>query len=641
MNDNEEKADRIAEQKRRIRERYKGISEDELEIIPAIPREDFYKDETVKRVAVYARVSTDDPRQTSSYELQKNHYQDVISRRPNWQLQEIYADEGISGTSLQHRDSFLRMIADCKAGKIDLIVTKSVSRFARNILDCIGYVRELKAMHPPIGIFFETENIYTLNENSEMSLSFIATLAQEESHTKSEIMNASIEMRFRRGIFLTPTLLGYDHDEDGNLIINEEEAKTVQLVFFMYLYGYTCQQIAETLTSLKRKTKKGNTTWSSSSILQILQNERHCGDVLARKTWTPSYLDHKSKKNKQDRNQYRHSNHHEAIISRDDFIAVQRLISNAKYGNKAILPELCVINEGVLRGYVPVNPRWSGFKADDYREASSSIYDGIMTIPSKPIEVTAQSGDFDLRGYEIARAEFFDTVNRICITFSNDTIKFSTLAVRKMEKTNFVEMLIHPGKMQIAIRSCTTENRNKMQWSRKHDGVIIPRPISGNAFLPTIFSLFGWNENCKYRVLGTYRQKGEDGILLFDLNDVEVLLPPDSFAKNEEIEPLTAKGKNKNVLAYPATWATNFGKNYYIHAQAKEMESEAEWNVSLQGTAYKESDIQPTATHDIEKNIREILTDMKQEVDNERTDEKWLCSCNSRRKQSSDKIKRN
>lgn len=161
-----------------------------------------------------------------------------------------------------------------------------------------------------------------------MSLSFIATLAQEESHTKSEIMNSSIEMRFRRGIFLTPTLLGYDHDEEGNLVVNEEEAKTVRLVFYMYLYGYSCQEIADTLTNLKRETKKGNTRWSHASVLQILQNERHCGDVLARKTYTPNYLDHKSKKNRQDRNQYRKRDHHEPIISRDDFIAVQHMISN-------------------------------------------------------------------------------------------------------------------------------------------------------------------------------------------------------------------------------------------------------------------------------------------------------------------------
>lgn len=121
----------------------------------------------------------------------------MANKRDDWDLIDIYADEGISGTSLQHRDSFLKMIKDCENGKIDLIVTKSVSRFARNILDCIGYVRQLKAMKPPVGIYFETERIYTLSNNSEMSLSFIATLAQEESHNKSEIMNASIEMRFK------------------------------------------------------------------------------------------------------------------------------------------------------------------------------------------------------------------------------------------------------------------------------------------------------------------------------------------------------------------------------------------------------------------------------------------------------------
>ena len=286
------------EQKEKIRKRYQGINPDELEVIPALPQDNIYEDKR-RRVAVYARVSTGDPRQTSSYELQRNHYLDVVNRNPNWTLVDIYADEGISGTSLQHRDSFLRMMTDCKTGKIDMIVTKSVSRFARNIVHCISYVRELKAMNPPIGIYFETEGIYTLDGRSDMQLAFMATTAQEESHNKSEIMNASIEMRFRRGIFLTPKLLGYDLDQDGNLIVNEEEAKTVRLIFFMYLFGYTCQEIADQLTLLGRKTKLGRMEWSPSSILQQLQNERHCGDVLARKTWTPDYLTHKARKNRQ------------------------------------------------------------------------------------------------------------------------------------------------------------------------------------------------------------------------------------------------------------------------------------------------------------------------------------------------------
>ena len=352
MNEKEKNITSIQAKKAKIRERYKGVDPDQLEIIPARRQTDVFDDEIYKRVAVYARVSTDDPRQTSSYELQKNYYTDMVSRHSNWDLVDIYADEGISGTSLKKRDSFNRMIADCKAGKIDLIVTKSVSRFARNIVDCISIVRMLSAMTPPVEVFFETEHINTLNDKTEMSLAFTATLAQEESHTKSTIMNASIEMRFSHGIFLTPPLLGYDRDEEGNLVINEDEAQTVRLIFFMYLYGYTCTQIAATLTQLGRTTKKGNTNWSAASILGVLKNERHCGDLVSRKTYTPSYLDHKSRKNRGERTQVRSRDHHEAIISRDDFIAVQRLISNAKYGNKGILPQLNVMKEGALRGFV-------------------------------------------------------------------------------------------------------------------------------------------------------------------------------------------------------------------------------------------------------------------------------------------------
>ena len=628
MKDIEEKLTSSAAQKEKIRQRYKGVDIDELDVIPAIPQANFYEDQREKRVAVYARVSTDDPRQTSSYELQKNHYQDMVSRHVGWKLIDIYADEGISGTSLQHRDAFVQMIADCRAGKIDLIVTKSVSRFARNVLDCIGYVRQLKAMQPPIGVFFETENIYTLNENSEMSLSFISTLAQEESHNKSEIMNASIEMRFRRGIFLTPPLLGYDQDEEGNLIINESEAQTVRLIFFMYLYGYTCQEIADTLTELNRPSKLGNTKWSPNSILGVLTNERHCGDVLARKTWTPSYLDHKSKKNRQDRNQYRQRNHHEAIISRDDFIAVQRLISNAKYGNKGILPELHVITDGILKGFVSVNPRWAGFKANDYRAASESVYDELVQIKSK--EICVDQGDFDLRGFEIARAQFFDTVNKISLTISNDAINFTTLCIRKFN-SQFVEILVHPGERCIAIRPSSKENRNAVQWSRRKNGAIIPRQVSGTAFLPNLYDLFGWDLNCKYRIIGIKKQQDDEAILFFSLQDTEVLIPTASINStddegstptfDEDIKPL---GTKTSVYAYPEDWINNFGNEYYRQAQLLELRTYTEtgkWNSQADGTPYNPDPLQLTSTEEIQSGIASMLEEMKQEVQHEHKDD--------------------
>lgn len=625
MNENEHKAGSVADQKNKIRERYKGVSLDELDVIPALPQEDIFAVENEQRVAVYARVSTDDPRQTSSYELQKNHYHDVISKSPNWKLVQIYADEGISGTSLQHRDQFKLMIEDCKHGKIDLIVTKSVSRFARNVVDCIGYVRELLALPHPVGVFFETERLNTFDPKSEMVLSFMATLAQEESHTKSEIMNASIEMRFRRGIFLTPILLGYDHDEDGNLVINEEEAKIVKLIFMMYLNGCTCQEIADTLTELGCVTKKGNTVWSPGSILQILQNERHCGDVLAHKTYTPNYLNHKSKKNMQNRPQYRKRNHHEAIISRDDFIAVQRLISNAKYGNKGLLPELKVIPEGVLKGFVSINPRWAGFKEDDYINASASVYNGTEQTSASSAPVEVQSGDFDLRGYEIARSQFFDSTDRITVTFSQGDIRFSCPAVRRLEST-LVELLMHPQKRILAVRTAGKECRNAMQWSKKKSGISFPRGISGTAFLPTLYSLLGWKDDCRYRITGIKRGKGNDAILLFNLTEPEIFIPNDTVSSLPEsdtsVKPFTDSNR-RNVRAYPPDWADTFGSNYYSHAQAQELAGFGkgmEPDISHASIIYKDNDIQVTSKDDIERNIEQIMSDMKENTD-EHTDE--------------------
>jgi DNA invertase Pin-like site-specific DNA recombinase len=615
-------------QKARIRERYKGVDLDELDVIPAIAQEDFYDSINKKRVAVYARVSTDDPRQTSSYELQKNHYKDLVSRHPNWNLVDIYADEGISGTSLQHRDAFISMIKDCQGGKIDLIVTKSVARFARNILDCIGYVRQLAAMQPPVGVFFETENIYTLNSNSEMLLSFMATMAQEESHNKSEIMNSSIEMRFRRGIFLTPPLLGYDLDEDGNLVINENEAETVRLIFFMYLYGYTCAQIADTLTKLGRRTKKNNTSWSPGSILQVLQNERHCGDVLARKTWTPNYLDHKSKKNRQNRNQYRKRNHHEPIISRDDFIAVQHLISNARYGNKGILPELQVIRDGVLKGFVSVNPRWVGFGADDYRAASDSVDDNGDKLEAERFQIEAQSGDFDLRGYEIARSQFFDTARKICITLSSDGIVFSTECIRKFNKALFIEMLVQPNEHLLVVRPCTKETRTAIRWANLNEGQYYSRTVSCAAYIKTLYELFGWKSGCKYRVRGIFKQKDNEAVVIFNMKETEIFIPQDTLdsARVEamtddllpnDVRPFTI-GPKKDIMAYPSSWANTFGSNFYRHAQARELAtfySQGIWNVNEEGQPFCDSQVlNVTDSAVVGSKIKQIISNIEQET---------------------------
>ena len=180
------KKQKLAEQKARVHRRvYAEVDPNNYEFIPAKKQIDYYDNDVPQRVAVYARVSTDNIQQTSSYELQKKYYEEFVVHHPNWTLVKIYADEGISGTSLAHRDEFNRMISDCRAGKIDMIITKSVSRFARNVVDCISMVRTLAELTHPVGVFFESECIFSLKDDSQMALSFQATMAQEESHIRS------------------------------------------------------------------------------------------------------------------------------------------------------------------------------------------------------------------------------------------------------------------------------------------------------------------------------------------------------------------------------------------------------------------------------------------------------------------------
>ncbi len=606
----------------KIRERYKGSNTELLEVIPGKKAADFY-DDIARRVAVYVRVSTDNLQQTSSYELQKNYYEEKVSRNPNWALVDIYADEGISGTSLQHRDAFNRMIEDCKAGKIDMIITKSVSRFARNIVDCISIVRQLSALKNPVGVRFETEGIFTLNDNTEMNLSFTATMAQEESHIKSSIMNASIEMRFGRGIVLTPVLLGYDHDEDGKLTINEKEAKTVRLIFFMYLYGYSCKEIADLLTKLGRQTKKGNTKWSSGSVLEILRNERHCGEILTRKTYTPSYLDHKSRKNRGERSQHRWKGEHEAIISKDDFIAVQHLINNAKYGNKGILPELKIIPEGALKGFISINTRWAGFKADDYIYIAKTVCDG-EDAENDIIKIEVQSGDFDYRGFEIAREQFFNNSDRLSITFSLKSMKFSYNCIKKLSDTQYIELLIHPLKKLLIVRTADSKNKNAIKWlSLTAYGGYISRSVCGTAYLKTIYALLGWDENCKYRVRGIRKQNDDESLLIFSLEETELYLSKDrkGIADEGEAEITSLAKTGKSVIAYPSAWADNFGSNFYHHSQAAElqrMKKAADWSLRQEVTSYPDYlELNITSRDEAANNIRTIINDMKMEENND------------------------
>ena len=599
---NQSKKQKETEQKQKIHRRvYTKIDPENYEFIPAKKQIDYYDNDIPQRVAVYARVSTDNIQQTSSYELQKKYYEEFVIRHPNWTLVKIYADEGISGTSMAHRDEFLAMIADSRAGKIDMIITKSVSRFARNVVDFLRMVQSLAELPHPVGIFFESECIFSLKDDSQMALSFQATMAQEESHIRSRSMETSLHMRLDGGLPLTPKLLGYSHDSNGNLIVNPDESPTVKLIFYMYLYGYSTAEIAEALTELGRKTYLGNVTWTAGAVVQVLRNERHCGDVLTRKTFTPNYLNHLSKKNRGDRMQSIYRNHHEAIVSRDDYIAVQHLLNNAKYGNKSILPELRVIDSGLLRGYVTVNPRWAGFKAPDYFQAAASLNpanvenDTAGYIEEEPeIHVTVEAGDFDMRGFEIARSEFFDSHRRPYVTFQDKQIKFSTDCVRKLGKNNMVEFLVNPREMKFAVRTAAKDSRHAVPCSRVSNGIYYPKTIPSAAYIATLFQIFRWNSDFKYRVAGIFFQKENEAVYLFNINDAEAFIKPylmtgsaEADSPEEEVTPLSVSGTR--VRAVPQEWMSSFGNQYYLHQHIfppVELQSETDWKIRLEGQLY-------------------------------------------------------
>jgi len=279
---------------------------------------------TTKKVAAYARVSTNSDEQYTSYEAQVNYYQKFIEDRLDWEYTKVYADEGISGTSTKRRVGFNEMIKDALGGKIHLIITKSISRFARNTLDTISYVRKLK--DNGVEVFFEKENLWTLDPKSELILTIMASIAQEESRSISQNVTWGKRVGFQEGkvSFAYKNFMGYKK-EDDKIVIDEDQAVIVELIYRMYLVeGKTASAIAKYLKSKRIKTPNGKTfNWTTNTVTSILTNEKYKGDALLQKSYTENYLDHKMVKNNGQIPQYYVENNHPAIIERDMWELVQ------------------------------------------------------------------------------------------------------------------------------------------------------------------------------------------------------------------------------------------------------------------------------------------------------------------------------
>jgi DNA invertase Pin-like site-specific DNA recombinase len=276
-----------------------------------------------RRVAGYARVSTDTEEQASSYEAQMDYYTNYINSREDWMFVGMYSDEGISATNTKRREGFNQMVEDALAGKIDLIITKSVSRFARNTVDSLTTVRELK--EKGVEIYFEKENIWTLDAKGELLITIMSSLAQEESRSISENTTWGLRKQFADGKASVgfKRFLGYDRGPDGEFVINEEQAVTVRYIYKRYMEGYSTYRIAQELTEKGIKSPAGNDKWNPSCVNSILRNEKYKGDALLQKKFTKDFLTHKMVVNNGEVPQYYVEGHHEGIVTAEQYDQVQ------------------------------------------------------------------------------------------------------------------------------------------------------------------------------------------------------------------------------------------------------------------------------------------------------------------------------
>ncbi len=542
--------------KQKIRTRYKGVDPSELEVIPAIATDEIALEERKLKVAAYVRVSTENDEQTSSYELQVNDFTDRINANPNWEFAGIYSDEGISGTELSHRKGMLQMIEDARAGKIQHILAKSIARFARNVVDCLSVIDELKKYG--VGVHFDENNLYTLDATGSLVLTILATVAEEESRSKSFIMNWSIERRFSKGIFLTPELLGYDLDEEGNLVINPDEAETVKVIYDLYINGWSCKEIADLLTEYGRKTKLGNEVWNPGSIDGVIENERHCGDVRARKTYTPDFKTHKSERNRQNRKQYIQRNHHEPIVDRDVYNAANLMKSSHIYASKSRpLPVLSVIDGGILSGYVPVDKNWTGFSAEEYQAACESVE--VPTDEMKTAEKQLYMG-----GYQVVRADYFPSNERPSMTITNGKLRFNTACLKKFEDVEYVELLLNTVKNCIAIRPCEKDNPNAIHWGHLREDRWVVSALSCRGLARTLFDMMNWEDEGQYRFSGEFKVQGDNKLLLFELGEPVITKTVEQIVVPEEAE-VEAEAEHEEIVIRekvrinPPSWATSFG----------------------------------------------------------------------------------
>lgn len=487
------------ERKSFIRERYQGVAKDKLYKIPAVIPSLEESTDNIKRVAVYARVSTDKDYQFSSLEIQKKHYEDFVAAHAGWQLVAIYYDEGISGTSLKNRDAFNKMLLDCYDGKLDMIITKNVSRFSRNVIDCIKILRILAALPKPVDVFFETEGIHSLDKQSEFMLSVLSAVAQEESHNKSIAIRASLKQRFSKGIFCMSSLFGFDI-VDNSYTINETEADIVRLCFYMRLGGLDTIALTDFLNKYHITTKRGLNYWHYGRMHRLLTNEKYCGDFLAGKVFTTDYLTHKQKRNKKEQDQYFQRNHHPAIISRELYRTVKFLMLDCQACQQLrYIPALRVIKQDLLQGFAMVDITLRGYGYADFTKATDWAYE------SEESNAVALNLNYTQNSLYPSAVIFDDRImfNKACGDF--------------LEEADYIEVLLNPRTLQLAIRPATAAVPGATTWRYRK-----MTRLWSNYLVKLLYQAVLGDAKHKYLIKGVLLRNEHAKCIVFDLKSVVV-----------------------------------------------------------------------------------------------------------------------
>ena len=324
----------------------------------------------------------------------------------------------------------------------------------------------------------------------------------------------------------------------------------------------------------------------------MIENERHCGDVRARKTYTPDFKTHKSEKNRQNRRQYIQRDHHEAIVTRDVYNAANLLKSSKQYASKSRpLPVLSVIDGGILSGFVPIDKSWSGFSTEDYKAACESV-----EVPE--VKVTAEGPQLFMGGYKVVRADYFPSLDQLTMTISNGKLRFNTACLKKFEDVEYVELLLNTVTNTIAIRPCDEDNPNAIHWGKLREERWVVSTLGCRGLSRTLFDLMSWEDEGKYRFRGQYVSRGDQKLLVFELDEpvitktVEQVIVPDEPDENEEAaeeqEEIVIK---ETVRVYPPAWTSSFGApiSSYDHTSVLVQQHYAgDWDVLRPATELEE-----------------------------------------------------